>query len=230
MATSGTTSFNLSIDEVIEEAYERCGVQTNSGYDLRSARRKLNILFSEWGNRGLNLWKVELNQVALVTGQANYSVDAAASDVLEAYISSSSGTPTTSTNDIALSKIDRSAYAALPNKGSQGQPSQYYVDRQRTPVIYLYQTPDLNTYTYLKYYTINRIEDAGSYTNDPDVVYRFLPCMCSGLAFYLAHVKAPDRVPILKQLYEDELMRALDEDGSRSSVYISPQTYFGDGV
>jgi hypothetical protein len=230
MATSGTTSFNLSIDEVIEEAYERCGVQTNSGYDLRSARRKLNILFSEWGNRGLNLWKVELNQVALVTGQANYSVDAAASDVLEAYISSSSGTPTTSTNDIALSKIDRSAYSALPNKGSQGQPSQYYVDRQRTPVIYLYQTPDLNTYTYLKYYTINRIEDAGSYTNDPDVVYRFLPCMCSGLAFYLAHVKAPDRVPILKQLYEDELMRALDEDGSRSSVYISPQTYFGDGV
>jgi len=230
MATSGTTSFNLSIDEVIEEAYERCGVQTNSGYDLRSARRKLNILFSEWGNRGLNLWKVELNQVALVTGQANYSVDAAASDVLEAYVSSSSGTPTTSTNDIALSKIDRSAYSALPNKGSQGQPSQYYVDRQRTPVIYLYQTPDLNTYTYLKYYTINRIEDAGSYTNDPDVVYRFLPCMCSGLAFYLAHVKAPDRVPILKQLYEDELMRALDEDGARSSVYISPQTYFGDGV
>ena len=230
MATSGTTSFNLSIDEVIEEAYERCGVQTNSGYDLRSARRKLNILFSEWGNRGLNLWKVELNQVALVTGQANYSVDAAASDVLEAYISSSSGTPTTSTNDIALSKIDRSAYAALPNKGSQGQPSQYYVDRQRTPVIYLYQTPDLNTYTHLKYYTINRIEDAGSYTNDPDVVYRFLPCMCSGLAFYLAHVKAPDRVPILKQLYEDELMRALDEDGARSSVYISPQAYFGDGV
>jgi len=230
MATSGTTSFNLSIDEVIEEAYERCGVRTNSGYDLRSARRKLNILFSEWGNRGLNLWKVELNQVALVTGQANYSVDAAASDVLEAYVSSSSGTPTTSTNDIALSKIDRSAYSALPNKGSQGQPSQYYVDRQRTPVIYLYQTPDLNTYTYLKYYTINRIEDAGSYTNDPDVVYRFLPCMCSGLAFYLAHVKAPDRVPILKQLYEDELMRALDEDGARSSVYISPQTYFGDGV
>jgi len=230
MATSGSTSFNLSIDEVIEEAYERCGVRTNSGYDLRSARRKLNILFSEWGNRGLNLWKVELNQVALVTGQANYSVDAAASDVLEAYVSSSSGTPTTSTNDIALSKIDRSAYSALPNKGSQGQPSQYYVDRQRTPVIYLYQTPDLNTYTYLKYYTINRIEDAGSYTNDPDVVYRFLPCMCSGLAFYLAHVKAPDRVPILKQLYEDELERALNEDGQRASVYISPQSYFGDGV
>lgn len=230
MATSGTTSFDLSIDEIIEEAYERCGVQTNSGYDLRSARRKLNLLFSEWGNRGLNLWKVELNEVALVTGQANYSVDSAASDVLEAYISSAAGTPTTSTNDISLTKIDRSAYAALPNKGSQGQPSQYYVDRQVTPVIYLYQTPDLNNYTYLKYYTINRIQDAGAYTNEADVVYRFLPCMCSGLAFYLAHVKAPDRVPILKQLYEDELKRALDEDGSRASVYISPQAYFGDGV
>lgn len=230
MATSGTTSFNLSIDEVIEEAYERCGVRTNSGYDLRSARRKLNLLFSEWGNRGINLWKVELNEVALVTGQANYSVDSAASDVLEAYISSSAGTPGTSTNDISLTKIDRSAYAALPNKGQQGQPSQYFVDRQRTPVIYLYQTPDLNTYTYLKYYTINRIEDAGAYTNDPDVVFRFLPCMCSGLAFYLAHVKAPDRVAILKQLYEDELDRALREDGQRASVYISPQSYFGDGV
>lgn len=230
MATSGTTSFNLSIDEVIEEAYERCGVRTNSGYDLRSARRKLNLLFSEWGNRGINLWKVELNEVALVTGQANYSVDSAASDVLEAYISSSAGTPGTSTNDISLTKIDRSAYAALPNKGQQGQPSQYFVDRQITPVIYLYQTPDLNTYTYLKYYTINRIEDAGAYTNDPDVVFRFLPCMCSGLAFYLAHVKAPDRVAILKQLYEDELDRALREDGQRASVYISPQSYFGDGV
>jgi len=230
MATSGTTTFDLSIDEIIEEAYERCGVRTNSGYDLRSARRKLNLLFSEWGNRGINLWKVELNSATLVNGQAEYSVDAAASDVLEAYISSTSGDPVSGTNDIALTKIDRSAYAALPNKGAVGQPSQYYVDRQKTPQIYLYLTPDLNTYTTLKYYTINRIEDAGAYTNNADVVYRFLPCMCSGLAYYLAHVKSPDRVPLLKQLYEDEMDRALREDGARASVYISPQSYFGDGV
>ena len=230
MATSGTTSFNLSIDEIIEEAYERCGVQTNSGYDLRSARRKLNLLFSEWGNRGIHLWKVSLNQIPLVLGQAEYDVTTACSDVLEAYVTSSSGTPTTNTNDISLTKIDRSAYAALPNKGQQGMPSQYYVERQTLPKIFLYLTPDLSTYTYLKYYSINRIEDAGAYTNDPNVVYRFLPAMCAGLAYYLAPVKSPDRIPLLKQMYEDELLRALQEDGQRTSSYISPMAYFGDGV
>jgi hypothetical protein len=226
MATSGTTSFNLSIDEIVEEAYERIGMRINSGYDIKSARRSLNILFSEWGNRGVHLWKVELDQVALVQGQANYTVNTDVSDVLEAYISSTSGTPGTTTNDLSLSKIDRSTYAALPNKGTQGQPSQYYVDRQTTPVIYLYQTPDLSTYTYLKYYVIKRIEDSGAYTNTADVAYRFIPCMCAGLAYYLAIKRSPQRAELLKLAYEDEMKRALDEDGSRTSLYISPQSYF----
>mgnify|MGYP006253004581 FL=1 len=141
-----------------------------------------------------------------------------------------SGQATADTNDIALTKIDRSAYSALPNKLSTGQPSQYYVDRQTQPTISVYLAPDASTFTTLKYYSINRIEDAGAYTNNPDVPFRFLPCMCSGLAYYLAQKKAPDRIQLLKQLYEDELLRALNEDGSRTSVYISPQTYFGDGV
>ena len=226
MATSGTTSFNLSIDDIVEEAYERIGMRINSGYDIKSARRSLNILFSEWGNRGVHLWKVELDQVALVQGQANYTVNTDVSDVLEAYISSTSGTPGTTTNDLSLSKIDRSTYAALPNKGTQGQPSQYYVDRQTTPVIYLYQTPDLSTYTYLKYYVVKRIEDAGAYTNTADVAYRFIPCMCAGLAYYLAIKRSPQRAELLKLAYEDEMKRALDEDGSRTSLYISPQSYF----
>jgi hypothetical protein len=226
MATSGTTSFNLSIDEIVEEAYERIGMRINSGYDIKSARRSLNILFSEWGNRGVHLWKVELDQVALVQGQANYTVNTDVSDVLEAYISSTSGTPGTTTSDLSLSKIDRSTYAALPNKGTQGQPSQYYVDRQTTPVIYLYQTPDLSTYTYLKYYVIKRIEDSGAYTNTADVAYRFIPCMCAGLAYYLAIKRSPQRAELLKLAYEDEMKRALDEDGSRTSLYISPQSYF----
>lgn len=226
MATSGTTSFNLSIDDIVEEAYERIGIRINSGYDIKSARRSLNILFSEWGNRGVHLWKVELDQVALVQGQANYTVNTDVSDVLEAYISSTSGTPGTTTNDLSLSKIDRSTYAALPNKGTQGQPSQYYVDRQTTPVIYLYQTPDLSTYTYLKYYVIKRIEDSGAYTNTADVAYRFIPCMCAGLAYYLAIKRSPQRAELLKLAYEDEMKRALDEDGSRTSLYISPQSYF----
>ena len=231
MATSGTTVFDLQIDDIIEEAYERCGLRTNSGHDLKSARRSLNLLFSEWGNRGIHLWKVQLNDIPLVSGTATYSVASNVNDVLEAYISTTSTAGNTaSTNDISLTKIDRSAYAALPNKYSTGQPSQYYVDRQTTPTITLYVAPDATTYTHLKYYSINRIEDAGAFTNEADVAYRFLPCMCSGLAYYLSQKRAPDRIQVLKQLYEDELLRALNEDGSRTSVYISPQTYFGDGV
>jgi hypothetical protein len=229
MATSGTTSFDLSIDEIVEDAYERIGMRINSGHDIKSARRSLNILFSEWGNRGVHLWKVALNEVALVAGQANYTVPTNVSDVLEAYISSTAGTPGVSTTDLTLSKIDRSAYAALPNKGVQGQPSQYYVDRQTTPVIYLYQTPDLSTYTYLKYYSINRIEDAGAYTNTADVSYRFIPCMISGLAYYLAMKRSPERMEILKMSYEDEMKRALEEDGSRTSLFITPESYFPQG-
>ena len=231
MATSGTTSFDLQIDDIIEEAYERCGLRTNSGNDIRSARRSLNLLFSEWGNRGVHLWKVQLNEQQLTAGVATYTVPTNVNDVLEAYISSTAqAADGPATNDIALTKIDRSAYSALPNKLATGQPSQYYVNRQIDPTISLYVAPDASTYTYLKFYSINRIEDAGSFTNTADVAYRFLPCMCSGLAFYLSQKRAPDRIQVLKQLYEDELLRALNEDGSRTSVYISPQTYFGDGV
>ena len=229
MATSGTTSFDLDIDEIIQESYNRCGVRTNSGYDLKRARRNLNILFSEWGNRGVHLWKVELQTQALTSGTTSYTVPTQVSDVLEAYISTSANVTTTS-NDISLTRIDRSAYAALPNKGATGQPSQYFVDRQITPEIYLYLTPDAATYTHLKYYTINRIEDAGAYTNEGDVAYRFIPCMVSGLAYYLSFMANPNQTANLKLVYEDELQRALTEDGQRTSVYISPQTYYGDGV
>jgi len=231
MATSGTSAFDLNIDDIIEEAYERCGIRTNSGRDLRSARRSLNLLFSEWGNRGVHIWKVSLNEIALVAGTAQYAVNQSVSDVLEAYISTTAAAQnTSSTNDVSLTKIDRSAYAALPNKLQTGQPSQYFVDRQTTPQIFLYLAPDASTFTTLKFYSVDRIQDAGIYTNQADVVYRFLPCMCSGLAYFLAMKKAPDRIQTLRLVYEDELQRALTEDGQRTSVYISPQTYFGDGV
>ena len=127
--------------------------------------------------------------------------------------------------------MDRSAYAALPNKYATGQPSQYYVDRLSPTIkIYLYQAPDAATYTYLKYYVVKRIEDAGAYTNTADVVFRFIPCMVSGLAYYLSFHYDASRTSGLKQVYEDELLRALDQDGGRTSLYISPQTYFGDGI
>ena len=231
MATSGTVAFDLSIDEIITEAFNRVGMRPNSGNDMKRARRNLNILFAEWGNRGVHMWKVALNEAQLVSGQPNYTVASNVSDVLEAYISSTSiAGESASTQDVSITKVDRSAYAALPNKKTTGQPSQYYVDRQTTPVIYLYQAPDLNTYTYLKYYSINRIEDAGSYTNTADVAYRFIPCMVAGLAYYLSKQYDVQRTQMLKLVYEDELKRALDQDGGRTSLYISPQTYFGDGV
>tara|TARA_R100001510_G_scaffold41292_1_gene37640 strand:- start:183 stop:878 length:696 start_codon:yes stop_codon:yes gene_type:complete len=231
MATSGTTAFNLNIDEIIDEGYERCGMSTTSGYDLRSARRSLDLLFAEWGNRGIHLWKVALHENALVSGQAEYTVSTNVSDVLEAFVSSSAASSDNSnTQDVSLTKIDRSTYAALPNKLATGQPSQYYVERLTTPKIYLYQAPDLNTYTTLKYYVIKRIEDAGAYTNDADVAYRFLPCMCAGLAYYLSMKKAPQLVQQNKLVYEDELKRALDEDGQRTSTFITPQSFYPNGI
>ena len=231
MATSGTTAFDLSIEEIIQEAYERCGMTTTSGHSLRSARTSLNLLFAEWANRGIHLWKVALHENALVSGQAEYAVDSAVSDVLEAFVSTTAaGANTVNTQDVSLTKIDRSAYAALPNKLALGQPSQYYVDRQEIPKIYLYQAPNLNTYTVLKYYVIKRIQDAGAYTNDADVVFRFLPCMVAGLAYYLAMKNAPTLVQQNKLIYEDQLKRALDEDGQRASTYITPQSFYPNGI
>ena len=150
---------------------------------------------------------------------------------MEAFVSTTAaGANTVNTQDVALTKMDRSAYSALPNKLALGQPSQYYVDRATTPKIYLYQAPDLNTYTTLKYYVIKRIEDAGAYTDDPDVVYRFLPCMVAGLAYYLAMKKAPQLVQQNKLIYEDQIKRALDEDGQRASTYITPQNFYPNGI
>ena len=227
MATSGTTGFDLNIDDIIQEAYERCAIVTSSGYDLKSARRSLNLLFAEWGNRGIHLWKVEQDENALVAGQASYTVSSDVNDVLEAFISSTAAASNTSnTQDISLTKIDRSAYAAIPNKFETGTPSQYYVDRQTTPIINLYQTPDLSKYTVLKYFVIKRIEDAGAYTDQADVAYRFLPCMCAGLAYYLSMKKNPQLVQQNKMIYEDELKRALDEDGQRASTFITPQNFY----
>lgn len=228
MATSGTTSFDLEIDDIIEEAYERCAIRSSrSGYDIKSARRSLNILFSEWGNRGVHLWKVALQTDTLVQGQANYTTPSDCSDVLEAYYRNNS-TPAAPV-DQTLSKIDRSTYAAIPNKLSQGVPSQYYVDRQNNPVVYLYQTPDSlhsGSNYQLQYYYIKKIQDAGAYTNTADVYYTFIPCMVSGLAYYLSMKVNQQLTSNLKMIYDDEMTRALNENGQRTSVFLSPRTYF----
>ena len=232
MATSGTTTFNLAIDEIVEEGYERCGIRTNSGYDLKSGRRTLDLLLQDWNNRGINLWKIKLIAQELTAGTSKYSAEAGTSDIMEAYISNNATliNNNTDSSDVSLTKIDRSAYAALAGKGTRSQPSQYFIDRQGvsplTPQIYLYPSPDASTYTHLKYYAVKRIEDAGGYSKDPDAPNRFLPALCAGVASALALKRAPDRIQTLKMLYEDSLQRALTEDGARTSAYISPQVYY----
>jgi len=235
--TSGTNVFekNFSIDEIIEEAYERIGIQTNSGYDIKTARRSLNTLFQEWANRGLHYWQVNNNSITLVDGQATYTMyrstddgtsDATAvygvDDVLEcAYRNASSV-------DFPLTKISRSQYQSLSNKTDEGTPTQYFVQRFIDKVtITLYLTPgSTEAGNTINFYYVSRIDDVGNYTNATDVPYRFVPCMVAGLAFYLSQKRAPARSQELKLYYEDELKRALEEDGSAASTYITPKTYY----
>ena len=237
MATSGTTTFEttFSISDIVEEAYERLGIQGVSGYQLKGARRSLNIMFQEWANRGLHYWEVANNSITLVDGQATYTMfrstaDGTSSttavygvdDILEASFRNSSNV------DTPLTKINRSTYQALSNKTSTGQPTQYFVQRLIDRVtITLYLTPGSSEAgKFINYYYVKRIQDAGDYTNEADVPYRFVPCMTAGLAYYLSIKFAPERVQMLKMLYEDELNRALQEDGSSSSSFITPKTYY----
>ena len=242
--TSGTTTFDktFSIDEIIEEAYERIGLNSVAGYQLKSARRSLNILFQEWGNRGIHYWEIAETNIDLIEGQAEYkffrssddgtsAVSTPAniygmSDVLEAQLRSNRTQTTQS--DSPMTKVDRSTYAAFSNKLSKGTPNQYWVQRFIDHVsISVYPTPDsTNGSKDMHIYYIKRIQDIGDYTNATDVPFRFVPCMVSGLAYYLSQKYQPQLVQQMKLLYEDELARALAEDGSASSTYITPKVYY----
>ena len=235
--TSGTATFEkgFTIADIVDEAYERIGFQGVTGFQLKSARLSLNLLFQEWANRGLHYWEVKNNSITLVDGQATYTMyrstsdgtsDATAvygvDDILEVSYRNSSSI------DVPLTKINRSAYQALSNKTSKGQPTQYFVQRFIDKItITLYLTPGSSEAgNYINYYYTKRIDDAGDYTNDADVPYRFVPCMIAGLSYYLAVKYRPERIQTLKLLYEDELQRALEEDGSSSSTFITPKTYY----
>ena len=237
MATSGTTIFEsgFSISDIVEEAYERIGIKGVSGHQLKTARRSLNIMFQEWGNRGLHFWEVKNNSITLVSGQSAYTMyrstadgtsDATAvygvDDVLEAVYRNSSGV------DFPLTKINRSAYQGLSNKTQSGVPTQYFVQRFIDRItITLYLTPgSTEAGNLLNYYYVSRIQDAGAYGNNADVPYRFVPCMVSGLAYYLSQKFKPELTQQMKLFYEDELQRALEEDGSSSSSFITPKNYY----
>ena len=215
MATSSSRDFDLDVGELIEEAYERCGLEMRTGYDAKTARRSLNLMFADWANRGLNLWTVKQATVSVSSGTASYTLlDATVVDLLEVVLRNSSGT------DFTLTQMSRSEYLRIPNKTSTGQPSQYFFDRQVTPTITLWSTPD-TSYTLVFYY-VRRIEDADALVNTTDAPFRFLPCMAAGLAYYIAIKKAPDRIQILKAIYEEEFQRAAAEDASSTPLKLTP--------
>ena len=242
--TSGTTTFDktFSIDEIIEEAFERLGQEQVTGYQLKTSRRSLNIMLQEWGNRGIHYWEIGELDLDLIQGQAEYkffrsSDDGTSatsnpngvygiSDVLEAQLR----TNRTATNqsDSPMTKVDRSTYGAFSNKLSQGTPNQYWVQRFIDHVsISVYPTPDsTNASKDIHFYYIKRIQDVGAYTNATDMPFRFVPCMVSGLAYYLSMKYQPQLTQNLKLLYEDEFQRALAEDGSASSTFITPKAYY----
>jgi hypothetical protein len=243
-ATSGTTTFDktFSVDEIVEEAFERIGIQQVSGYQLKTSRRSLNIMLQEWGNRGIHYWEIGELDLDLIEGQAEYKFFREAadgtsatsnpngiygmSDVLEAQLRSNR--TATDQSDSPMTKVDRSTYAAFSNKLSKGTPNQYWVQRFIDHVsINVYPTPDsTNASKDMHFYYIKRIQDIGAYTNATDMPFRFIPCMVSGLTYYLSMKYAPQLTQNLKLLYEDEFQRALQEDGSASSTFITPKAYY----
>ena len=214
MATSNSRDFDLDVAELVEEAYERCGLEIKTGYDAKTARRSLNLMFADWANRGINLWTVQLGTQALTAGTTEYTLTADVVDLLEVVVRRDN-------TDFQVQRISRSDYQNLPNKTTSGRPSSIFVDKQIIPKINLWPAPE-NSTDVLRYYFIQRIQDADAAVNNMDAPFRFLPCMAAGLAYYLSVKKAPDRVQLLKSIYEEEFQRASDMDQDRVPTRLTP--------
>ena len=223
MATSNSKDFELDVAEYVEEAFERCGLELRTGYDLESARRSLNLLLAEWANRGLNQWTVKQNTISMVQGTASYNLDStnptAVIDVLDCFVRETvSGT----TTDLPLNRMSRAEYANLATKSTTGKPNQFLMDKQITPTITVWPVPDKSS-TYEVYVNVlTRMDDADTGTNTMQVPFSFYPCLAAGLAYYMALKRAPEKVQLLKALYEEEFQRAMSQDEERASFRIAP--------
>lgn len=215
MAVSNSKDFNIDVSDAIEEAYERCGIEIRAGYSLRTARRSLNLMLAEWANRGVNLFSVEQVTTTLTQGTSNYTLGTDTIDILEMVLRRSG-------NDTVMNRMSRADYLHLPTKTTQGRPSQFYVDRQVNPAVYLWATPE-NSTDQIIYYRLVRIDDADNYDNDFDVPFRFYPCLVAGLAYYLSMKVSPDRMALLKSVYDEEFARAATEDRDRTSLRLVPR-------
>tara|TARA_A200000159_G_scaffold164861_2_gene196839 strand:- start:1800 stop:2486 length:687 start_codon:yes stop_codon:yes gene_type:complete len=224
MATSGTTAFNMDFTEIAEEAWERAGREMRSGYDLRTARRSMNLMTIEWQNRGINLWTIDEGTVSLVAGTSEYDLPADTIDLLEQVIRTGAGNQSTQ-SDLTISRINVSTYASIPNKLSRGRPIQVWIERLRdNPKINVWPVPDSNDYTF-KYYRLRRVQDAGAGAETADMNFRFFPCLVAGLAYHIA-MKIPElaeRLPMLKQAYEEQFALAAGEDRDKTPARFVPR-------
>ena len=222
MATSGTKTFSLDTGEVIEEAYELAGLEARTGYDAATARRSMNVMFADWSNRGINIWTIAEVSLTLTESTANYTLNSYDIDVLEAVLRRTiNGIQT----DYQLSRVGRQEYLNIPTKTTEGRPTEFFVDRQTTPVLYLWPAPDNSTDIFLSY-RIQRIDDVGASAEDQEIPSRFIPPMVSGLAYYMALKKNPERAAMLQQIYEQDLKRAQDEDRGRASLHLVPKATY----
>ena len=218
MALSGSTDFELAVDDYIEEAFERCGLEIRTGYDLKTAKRSLNLMLAEWANRGLNQWTIVQRTQALTADDSEYSLGTDVIDILSVVVRRSS-------TDYSMTRISRDDYLSIATKTTTGRPSQYFLDRQITPNLKIWPAPE-NSTDVLHYDALTRINDADSMQNTLEVPFRFYPCLASGLAYYLAIKRAPDRIQLLKNIYEEEFDRAMSEDRDRSTFTIAPDLSF----
>ena len=218
MTTSNSTNFELDVADYIEEAFERCGLEVRTGYDLQTAKRSLNIMLAEWANRGLNQWTIEQRTQALTANDSDYSLGTDVIDILSAVVHRG-------TTDFSMSRISRDAYLSTPSKTTTGRPTQFFLDRQITPNLKIWPTPENSTDT-IVYDALTRIQDADSAINTMEIPFRFYPCLTAGLAYYISMKKAPDRIQLLKSVYEEEFERAMGEDRDRSSFTVTPQLSF----
>jgi hypothetical protein len=228
MATSGVAAFNLDLTELVEEAFERVGGELRTGYDLKTARRSLNLLFADWSNRGVNMWTFEQGSITMIPGQATYNLPADTVDLLEHVIRTGAGSAATQA-DLTITRISVSTYATIPNKLAQARPIQVWIERlQEAPRITVWPTPDASqTYTFV-YWRLRRIDDAGSGVNTMDVPFRFIPCMVAGLAYYLA-LKVPgglERLGILKEQYDLAWQMASEEDHEKAALRLVPRQMY----
>jgi hypothetical protein len=218
MTTSSSTDFEPNVAEFIEEAFERCGLELRTGYDLKTAKRSINIMLAEWANRGLNQWTIEQTTQTVTEGTTNYSLNSNVIDILDMVIRR---TVNTTQTDISLSRLSRSQYINIPNKTTKARPSQFFFDKLTTPVIKIWPAPE-NSTDILVFNKIVRMDDADKATNTMDMPFRFYPCFAAGLAYYISMKRSPERSAILKQAYEEEFERAMSQDEDRASFRIRP--------